>query len=260
MQLVRTFRLGVVGESYRNDDGTSRQTLLAKAKPWMHVELEPEPDNPHDTEAVAVWIVGLGQVGYLPKGHELFDDAAAGLAEAKIDQLTGGTAEKPSRGLVLEIQIFEDDPAQQAVPSSKGAEKVCEPAAFLPTRPASANRSIFAAFAILFAIVFAFGWVMQRAPQSAQPRPTLPSAAPAAPIPHIAGPDTPSGRRPLRREEIVELQQGLIRAGFAIGTPDGIAGPRTRAALRSVELLAGWPQTDRGPVAAHLDWIRAQKP
>jgi hypothetical protein len=267
MRLARTYRIAVAGESFRNDDGTSRQKLLAKAKPWMDVDLEPESDNPHDTEAVAVWIVGLGQVGYLPSGHGLFDDVETGLVEAKIDQLTGGTVDKPSHGLVLEIQIFEDDPAQSAAPLSNAAEPASKPAALGSSRPASANRSIVAAFVMLFAIVFAFGWFVQRAaqntsPQSAMPRaaaPATPQQPPATTISSIAGPDTPSGRRPLNREEIVELQQGLIRAGFAIGPADGIPGSRTRSALRSLELLAGWSQTDLGPVAAHLDWIRAQK-
>jgi DNA polymerase-3 subunit epsilon len=124
----------------------------------------------------------------------------------------------------------------------------------------SANRFLFAVFAVLAIFAVALGWILQRAPAPEPPRAAAIQSPPAYPAPRIAGPDTPSGRRPLTREEIVELQQKLVGAGFAIGAADGVAGSRTRAALRSIELLAGWPQTDSGATVAHLEWIRAQKP
>jgi hypothetical protein len=267
MQVERTFLLGVVGESFRNDDGSSRQALLAAATLSTDVVLVPEPDNRFDGEAVSVHLRGLGQVGYLPSGHDLSDDVAAGFVGARIASITGGTADKPSRGLVLEIQIFDEASAPAGAADVQNATEVMsKPMPSTGARPAATNRSILAALAMLAALVAGFGWVMQRvsapatiaAPPRAAAAPE--AAAPAAAVPRIPAPDTPAGRRPLTRDEIVELQQGLIRAGFAIGAADGVAGPRTRATLRSVELLAGWKQTELGPVAAHLEWIRAQKP
>ncbi len=235
MQAIRTFRLGVVGESFRNDDGTSRQTILSVADPLMPVELRAEPENPHDDEAVSVHITGLGQVGYLPRDHGLFEDVNAGFVDARIASITGGTADKPSRGIVLEIRILgEAAPQDESDPFLEATKP--EAAAIAPKpkqaglgRPVSSNRLIIVAFAIFAALVAVFGWILQRIPAPAPQRTAAVSAAvlPTPGIPPIPGPDTPTGRRPLSREEIIELQQGLIRAGFAVGAADGVVGPRT---------------------------------
>jgi peptidoglycan hydrolase-like protein with peptidoglycan-binding domain len=43
----------------------------------------------------------------------------------------------------------------------------------------------------------------------------------------------------LTREERAEMQQLLMRHGFAIGEADGRFGPRTRAAIRDFQARAG---------------------
>ena len=52
----------------------------------------------------------------------------------------------------------------------------------------------------------------------------------ATPQPQVK-PPTPD--RPLNREEIIELQTLLRKQGFNAGTPDGVIGPKTRAAAQA---------------------------
>ena len=71
--------------------------------------LIPEPHNPHDANAIAVFHRGCGQVGYLPR-----EDAARfrpiadrliarGRCIACPAHLTGGTADKPYIGVTLSL-------------------------------------------------------------------------------------------------------------------------------------------------------------
>lgn len=69
----------LAGVTFPNKDGTSRQDLLGTlyddyftegAEQEIKLELRPEPDNPYDSTAVAVWCVhpedAVGQIGYVP--------------------------------------------------------------------------------------------------------------------------------------------------------------------------------------------------
>lgn len=51
----------------------------------------------------------------------------------------------------------------------------------------------------------------------------------------------PPDARPLSRVEVEEIQTHLNALGFDVGEPDGMAGPRTRAALRAFQKSAGMP-------------------
>jgi hypothetical protein len=110
------FHTSVAGVTMKNDDGMERQKLiLAAAKVGQAVELIREPDNEHDDNAVAVWIESTvllvakvrGKIGYIPADlaweiAEHMDDG--GKIRATISELTGGTADKPTRGVVLELE------------------------------------------------------------------------------------------------------------------------------------------------------------
>ncbi|MDJ0683477.1 MAG: lytic murein transglycosylase [Alphaproteobacteria bacterium] len=52
----------------------------------------------------------------------------------------------------------------------------------------------------------------------------------------------PAGDRPLSRDDVLALQTALNRLGFDAGAPDGIAGSKTRAAVRAFQAGAGLPQ------------------
>lgn len=54
------------GESFKNDDGSSRQSELKRCQPGELVKLERQPDNPHDSNAIFVRSsrgVGIGFIG-----------------------------------------------------------------------------------------------------------------------------------------------------------------------------------------------------
>ena len=51
----------------------------------------------------------------------------------------------------------------------------------------------------------------------------------------------PADDRPLSRADVSALQRDLNRLGFDAGTPDGVAGPMTRSALRAYQRTRGLP-------------------
>lgn len=61
----------VAGTYYPNDDGTSRQRAIVQVRLGERLLLSPEPDNPHDPNAVAVFRQTGKQIGYLPRNHAL---------------------------------------------------------------------------------------------------------------------------------------------------------------------------------------------
>jgi membrane-bound lytic murein transglycosylase B len=51
----------------------------------------------------------------------------------------------------------------------------------------------------------------------------------------------PAGDRPLRVSEVMEIQEYLNRLGYDAGTPDGLVGGQTRAAIRRFQASKGYP-------------------
>lgn len=75
---------------------------------------------------------------------------------------------------------------------------------------------------------------------------TVPTVVPGAkPMPDLAqpapAPDPAAGG--LTRTEVRKLQEHLRALGFATGTPDGVAGPRTRAAIAAYQRAQGLAAT-----------------
>lgn len=64
---VRHWFPNVVGESFDNDDGSSRQKIIRACKPMEQLALVREPNNPHDANAIAVKRQNGQQLGYLPR-------------------------------------------------------------------------------------------------------------------------------------------------------------------------------------------------
>ena len=65
----------IAGMTHPNRDGSNRiETLYAFCEPLDRLELIPEPDNPIDPEAIAVYLEKTGdRLGYLPErtAHDL---------------------------------------------------------------------------------------------------------------------------------------------------------------------------------------------
>lgn len=62
-------------------------------------------------------------------------------------------------------------------------------------------------------------------------------------MPFVNEPDPDVLRRGSRGPMVVRLQNGLNRAGFDVGTVDGLFGTRTQAAVRSFQRSMGLPET-----------------
>ena len=62
----------VVGDSHVNDDGTSRQEIIARCKAGDPLRLKSEPSNRFDPHAVAVLTRNGEQIGYLSRDRALF--------------------------------------------------------------------------------------------------------------------------------------------------------------------------------------------
>ncbi len=62
---LASITLAVVGADYPNKRGPARRFELAMCRPGEPVELRPEPNNPADPRAVAVYSCRGIQIGYL---------------------------------------------------------------------------------------------------------------------------------------------------------------------------------------------------
>jgi hypothetical protein len=99
------------GESFKNDDGSSRQNELKRCRAGERVILERQPNNPHDSNAIFVRSsrgVGIGFIG---------KDYNSWIAE-RMDKQTGVSAQikslSPSGprkliGCVLTLATFGED-------------------------------------------------------------------------------------------------------------------------------------------------------
>lgn len=93
----------VVGESFENDDGSSRQAIIQRLRAGDAVELRLEPDNRFDRRAIAVHSA-RGQIGYISRDDRwLFDAVKAGKVGEVIVDSCGPNAEGVW-GVSLEIR------------------------------------------------------------------------------------------------------------------------------------------------------------
>ena len=102
---MMTIRTKVSGVSFENRDGSERQRIIAKCKAGDRLYLRHDPDNEYSDFAI--------EVHHGPPGHEtqigfLEDDLASNLLNhlsTNILDVTGGTPDKPTRGVNMEILL-----------------------------------------------------------------------------------------------------------------------------------------------------------
>lgn len=105
--------LNIVGESYRNPDGSSRQAEIRRLRVGERVELRRQPENPHDPMAVAVHGARGPQIGFLSSDHARWIGGKIDggyPVKAIIERINGGVPGKPSLGVCIRINYDGDDP------------------------------------------------------------------------------------------------------------------------------------------------------
>lgn len=110
LELVTSFLTRVVGVSYDNDDGTSRQEILSECFEGEDVELKHQWYNGKPAFAV---VSDHGQIGYLSQDeatdfynrYYLNDDADAYLNHASISSITGGTDDY-KYGCWIRVEVY----------------------------------------------------------------------------------------------------------------------------------------------------------
>ncbi|NQU60401.1 MAG: hypothetical protein HQ512_04665 [Rhodospirillales bacterium] len=104
-KINHAFVMDVVGESFKNPDGTPRQKIIAALSEGAAVDLVAEPDNAYDDKAVAVMTPG-GQIGYLPAGRcvDVFNRLTRGeKVPAAVHEIRGGAQGQWHRGVWIAI-------------------------------------------------------------------------------------------------------------------------------------------------------------
>ena len=101
MAKVSTFRTTVAGVSYR-------QEIVARCWQGAGVKLIRNSRNRHDKNAIEVHVFHRGHIGFIPREEAEslapFIDGG-GKAEAYIAELTGGTPDKPTIGVILQVTL-----------------------------------------------------------------------------------------------------------------------------------------------------------
>ena len=108
-----TMKMNVHGVSFGN-----RQDLIRRfCRAGMPIMLRREPNNPRDIRAIGVWIKGSAlmifdkdvQLGYIPSAKAdrlapIMD--AGGVVAGKVIRITGGTRDKPTFGVDIELEVW----------------------------------------------------------------------------------------------------------------------------------------------------------
>ena len=98
----------VAGTIHANDDGSSRQAEIETLKPRDELRLDPDPDNPHDKNAVRVVAPSGVQVGHLESrlAGETVRRLRSGMqSRCFVSNVTGGAGQ--SRGVVFGLVKFQ---------------------------------------------------------------------------------------------------------------------------------------------------------
>lgn len=137
------FCLSGVGERFENEDGSSRQAELALCQRGDPIRLVREPDNRHDSRAVAIVSERGVRVGYLGR------DRAAWMASkidrgfpvrAIIDRIKGAHLPGSPLGIVVRINMDGDAPELDDASLPSHVMVGAAARASVSSRPNSADR------------------------------------------------------------------------------------------------------------------------
>jgi hypothetical protein len=119
---IKQFHSKVVGVTFANDDGSSRQKNIRKfCKSGLPLTLIHEADNPVSDCALGVWVRGgwtddLHQIGHIRSGlaEDLLDDMEAGnKVEVTISEVTGGYSKHLGVNILIKIVKHFDVPLRE---------------------------------------------------------------------------------------------------------------------------------------------------
>lgn len=116
---MTSYTCNLAGESHRQD-------VIRRCHEGERVILKREPDNEYDGNAVAVFRLNGDHIAYLSRENaewvaRVMDEGRQ--LDAKIKWITGGTRDKPSRGVLIDItidtrrQIDQDQTAEVSRPN-----------------------------------------------------------------------------------------------------------------------------------------------
>ncbi|WP_291766152.1 superinfection immunity protein [Maricaulis sp.] len=92
----------IVGESFNNEDGTSRQAIIQSLQIGERVTLIPEPKNPYDSAAIAVHAT-QGVIGYLSRDDDDLREAARSGKIQKVEVDAVGPSQTGHLGVRLRV-------------------------------------------------------------------------------------------------------------------------------------------------------------
>ncbi|MES2173845.1 MAG: HIRAN domain-containing protein [Pseudomonadota bacterium] len=102
----KSYTIGIVGESKKNIDGSSRQTIIKRCHEGQRVRLVAEPDNPYDGAAIFVCTERGEGLGYISRDHNEWIGkklAKGQLLDSRIYAVIGGDKERRSVGVLLSL-------------------------------------------------------------------------------------------------------------------------------------------------------------
>lgn len=114
------YPVAVAGESFFNPDGSARQDVIATLSVGEHLRLVPEPNNPHDHNAVLITTMDGRGIGYIAAGPAQWLSPMVQKRKpvaAAVRSL--GIAENGGRGVVL--TVFTDADARPFLSAAQGA-------------------------------------------------------------------------------------------------------------------------------------------
>lgn len=144
-----TYSLKVVGVSFANENGTSRQDIIRQCRIGDKAQLVREPDNPYSKNGDAVKVLTAdGQIGYISNDYSfwvsrLIDEGAT--IDAYIERIVGNHKHKPSFGVI--IQLLTAKEAEKGFRGSRGIIK--DPSPLLYVWASLAAVALFALHKIL---------------------------------------------------------------------------------------------------------------